>query len=209
MLRKEILAETKLVDNSLFDNALEELEQCHFIRRYYAFGKKERDSVYQLMDNFTLFHFRFLAENRRHDERFWSHTVGTPAHAAWAGLAFERVCLWHLPQIKQALGISGVITSAYTWHSDGTIDYPGAQIDLLVERNDNIINLCEMKFSDTEYAITQQEDEKLRTRKAVFQTVTRTRKAVHITMVTTYGVKHNAYWNNIQSEVTMEDLFRW
>lgn len=207
MLRKEILAETKLDDNSLFDNALEELEQCHFIRRYYAFGKKERDSVYQLMDNFTLFYFRFMSENPRHDEHYWSHTLGTPIHAVWAGLAFERVCLWHLPQIRQALGISGVITSAYTWHTDGTADFPGTQIDLLIERNDNIINLCEMKFADAEYLITQQEDEKLRNRSVVFKTITRTRKAVHVTMVTTYGVKHNTYRNNIQSEVTMKDLF--
>lgn len=159
------------------------------------------------MDNFTLFHFRFLSAVHHQDERFWSHTVGTPAHTAWAGLAFERVCLWHLPQIRHALGISGVVTSAYTWHSDATEERPGAQIDLLIERNDNIINLCEMKFSDTEYTITQQEDEKLRNRKAVFQNVTRTRKSVHITMVTTYGVKHNAYWGDVQSEVTMEDLF--
>jgi len=207
MRRMEILAETQLDDNSLFNNTLEELEQCHFIRRYYAFRKKERDSLYQLMDNFTLFHCRFIKGNDHRDEHFWSHSLGTPAHYAWVGLAFERVCLWHLPQIRIALGISGVITSACAWHSEPTADHSGAQIDLLIDRNDNIINLCEMKYADTEYAITQQEDERLRNRKAVFQAVTRTRKAVHITMVTTYGVKHNAYWGNVQSEVTMKDLF--
>ena len=86
-------------------------------------------------------------------------------------------------------------------------EHPGAQIDLLIDRNDNVINLCEMKFSDTEYSIGKEEAAKLRQRKAVFKSVTRTKKAVHLTMVTTYGVRHNAYWNDIQSEITMKDLF--
>lgn len=208
MLRKEILAATHADDNTTFSQALQELEQCNFIRRYMAFGKKERDMVYQLMDNYTLFYFRFIAENHHHDENYWSHSFDTPQHAVWAGLAFERVCLWHLPQMKRALGIDGVITSAQSWRTKATDEHPGAQIDLLIDRNDNIINLCEMKFSDAEYAITQQENSKLQSRKEIFKMETGTRKPVHLTMVTTYGVQHNAYWNNVQSEITMEDFFR-
>lgn len=207
MLRKELLDATRMTDNSVFNRTLDELEQCNFIRRYNAFGKKEKESTYQLMDNFTLFHFRFIAENRNRDEHYWSHSVETPRHAAWAGLAFERTCLWHLPQMLRALGIDGVITSTHSWRTESADDHPGAQIDLLIDRNDNIVNLCEMKFSNTEYVITKEEATKLRTRKAVFKASTKTRKTVHLTMVTTYGVLHNAYWNDIQSEITMEDLF--
>lgn len=208
MLRKELLDATHFADNTTFSQAMQELEQCNFIRRYLAFGKKERDTVYQLMDNYTLFYFRFIAENHHHDEYYWSHSIDTQQHTAWAGFAFERVCLWHLPQMKRALGIDGVITSAQSWQTKATDEHSGAQIDLLIDRNDNIINLCEMKFCNTEYAITQQEDAKLRNRKEIFKMGTGTRKSVHLTMVTTYGVRHNAYWNNIQSEITMEDLFR-
>ena len=207
MRRKELLQTTRLSDNSVFDRALEELEQCNFIRKYYAFGKKEKEALYQLMDNFTLFHFRFIAENRHRDEHYWSHTIETPRHAAWAGLAFERVCLWHLPQMLQALGIHGVVTSAHSWQTGETEAHPGVQIDLLIDRNDNIINLCEMKYENTAYCISKEESLKMRTRKEVFKSVTKTKKAVHLTMVTTYGTQHNAYWNDIQSEITMEDLF--
>lgn len=207
MLRNEILLTSRLGDNMVFSRALTELEQCNFIRRYKAFDKKDKDSLYQLMDNFTLFHFNFIASNRNNDERFWSHSVDTPGHSAWAGLAFERTCLWHLPQMLKALGISGVISSAHSWMTKGTEEHPGAQIDLIIDRNDNVVNLCEMKFCDSEYVITKNEDAKLRTRKALFKTVTKTRKSVYLTLVTTYGLLGNVYSGNIQNIITMDDLF--
>ena len=123
-------------------------------------------------------------------------------------MTFERVCLWHLPQIKEALGISGVISSVQSWHTEATDEHEGAQIDLLIDRNDGVVNLCEMKFSDDMYSIDNEEDKKLRRRKKVFKEVTKIRKAIHTTMITTYGVTHNAYWNNIQSEVNLDDLFK-
>jgi len=208
MTRKELLENTGLNDNSIFVRALEELEQCNFIRKYQIIGKKQRDALYQLMDNFTLFYFRYLVSNTKNDNHFWTNNLSTSIHTVWAGLAFERVCLWHLPQIKSALGIAGVISNAQSWHVEATKEHEGVQIDLLFDRNDGVINLCEMKFSDDVYRIDKEEDNKLRRRKSVFQEVTKTRKAIHLTMITTYGVAHNAYWNNIQSEVTMDDLFK-
>ena len=160
------------------------------------------------MDNFTLFHFGFVANNPNGDEHFWSHSVDTNRHSVWAGLAFERTCLWHLPQMLNALGISGIISSAHSWLTKSTEDHPGVQIDMLIDRNDNVINLCEMKFCDSDYTLDKDEDAKLRTRKAVFKAVTRTRKTVHQTLVTTYGLIRNAYSGNIQSVITMDDLFR-
>ena len=208
MTRIEILKETGLDDNAVFIRTLEELEQCNFIRKYQVLGKKQRDAIYQLIDNFTLFYFRYLTNNTKNDNHFWTNNLTSRLHTTWAGLAFERVCLWHLPQIKQALGITGVVSSVHAWHTEASEEHSGAQIDLLIDRNDGIINLCEMKFSEDIYLIDKEEDEKLRRRKSVFQQVAKTRKAIHTTMITTYGVAHNGYWNNIQSEVTMDDLFK-
>ena len=208
MTRKELLENTGLDDNAVFIRTLEELEQCNFIRKYQILGKKQRDAIYQLMDNFTLFYFRYLTSNIKKDNHFWSNNLSSQLHSSWAGLAFERVCLWHLPQIKEALGIGGVVSTAQSWHTETTKEHDGAQIDLLIDRNDGVINLCEMKFSNDTYQIDSEEDKNLRRRKSVFQQVTKTRKAIHTTMITTYGVAHNAYWNNIQSEVKMDDLFK-
>ena len=208
MTRKALLESTGLDDNKVFTQATEELEKCNFIRKYQVIGKIKREAIYQLMDHFTLFYFRYIENNYHHDNHFWTNNLSTPIHMTWAGLAFERVCLWHLPQSKSALGIAGVISNAQSWHVEATKEHEGVQIDLLFDRNDGVINLCEMKFSDDVYRIDKEEDDKLRRRKSVFQEVTKTRKAIHLTMITTYGVAHNAYWNNIQSEVTMDDLFK-
>jgi hypothetical protein len=128
----------------------------------------------------------------------------TGKHAAWAGYSFERVCLHHLPQIKAALGISGVLANASGWRSaDG-----GAQIDLVIDRADNVINLCEMKYAPAEFVIDKALNEALRNRRGVFSYETKTRKALHNTMVTPFGLARNMYWGDIQSEVTAEDLFK-
>ncbi len=136
----------------------------------------------------------------------------SPVHSTWAGLAFERVGLWHVPQIKQALGIAGVSSQVYSWtyrsKKQDDEDEKGAQIDLLIDRNDKVINLCEMKFSETEYTMSAKEEENLRHRRSTFAEVTKTRKAVHITLVTTYGLKRTAHAGIIQQVVTMEDLFK-
>jgi len=110
-----------------------------------------------------------------------------------------------LPQIKQKLGIAGVLTNAYSWISNDKAN--GAQIDLVIERNDKVINLCEIKYSNEEFTIDKNLDDNLRHKRGAFKYETKTRKAVHQTMITTYGIKHNMYWNNIQSEVVANDLF--
>jgi len=163
--------------------------------------------VYQLIDNFTLFYFKFMQTNKLNDEHYWSTIYNSSQRLAWTGLAFERVCFQHVPQIKQALGIGGVTTNTYAFKLRGDNDSPGIQIDMLIERADNVINLCEMKFSHDVYTITRAQDEQLRYKVARFIEATRTRSAVHVTMITTHGVTHNAYWNHIQQEVTMDDLF--
>lgn len=154
LTREEVLKATGLADNSTFIDSIKELIQCDFIRKYTCFGKSSKDALYQLIDNYTLFYFKFIKENTAEDTKFWSANYSTSVHNTWAGLSFEMVCLQHIEQIKRALGISGVVSHAYSWtHKASNPDDRGAQIDLLIDRNDDVINLCEMKYSIASYTI--------------------------------------------------------
>lgn len=209
MTREELLAATGIGEGEQFVKALKELEQCSFIRRYTYIGKRKKDAIFQLMDNYTLFYFKFIKQNSNGDRHFWTSMLQSSTHDAWAGLAFERVCLQHLEQIKAALGFSAVISTAHSWISKTEkTNARGVQIDLLIDRNDGVINLCEMKYAQEEYVIDKAEDERLRNRLSTFVRESGTKKAVFTTMITTYGLKKGAYADDIPCEVTMDDLFR-
>lgn len=170
--------------------------------------QKPLENVFQLIDNFTLFYFKFMCENRKHDNQFWSHSIGKKIYAAWSGLAFERVCFQHVAQIKKALGISGVVSSEYSWiYRPKDEQEIGVQIDMLLDRDDGVVNLCEMKFSSEKYEITKSYDAELRRKSRVFTDKSDCQKAVTTVMITTYGLVSNAYAGDIQNQVTMEDLF--
>lgn len=203
--RDEISKACKIPSSGALTLILKNLESCGFIRSYTAFGKQERDKLYQLMDFYTLFYFKYIKANKYNDEHFWTHSLDTPQHNAWAGNSFEMLCLHHVKNVKIALGVAGVQTLVSTWRSKTAAK--GAQVDLIIDRKDQTINLCEMKFSTQAYSISKKEEELLQTRKLAFMEETKTRKAVHLTMVTTFGVKPNMYSDRIQSEVTLEDLF--
>ena len=210
LTRGEIAASSGLSNSGTLTRQLRELEQCGFVRRYRMGDNRVRDSIYQLVDNFTLFHFRFMRGRGDGDHRFWSSSSDSHAVMAWQGGAFEMLCLEHVEQIKNALRIGGVHSRNYSWRCERPEDDSerGAQIDLLIDRDDGIVNLCEMKFSSKEYAISSADDASMRNKKAAFKRETRTRKAVHVTYVTTFGLKRNAYANDVQSEVTLDDLFQ-
>lgn len=201
MTRAELLVASSLTDNEQFSRALKELEQCGFIRRYTYLGRKVKGSVYQLMDNYTLFFHQFVEQNHNGDQHFWSSMYNSPLHNGWSGLAFERVCLQHLEQLKKALGIASVISTAHSWSA------PGAQIDLLIDRNDDVINVCEMKYSKGKYLLTNEEQARMQTRVDVFQRETKTDKSIHLTLVTTNGVTDSSDTSSIQNILTMDDLF--
>lgn len=209
LLREEILSITKAEDNEVFQKALKELEQCGFLRKYTMLGYKSKNALYQLIDNFTLFHFQFIATKGSHSTNLWSDSQFTPAHNAWAGLAFERVCLQHISQIKGALGIQGVSSQVYSWtYRPKEADSVGAfQIDLLLDRSDRIINICEMKFTDDEYSMSAADDKALRQRIARFTEQTGTRKAIHPVLVTTYGISNSGYRSVFQRIITLDQLF--
>lgn len=213
LTRQALLKLTGQTNNGAFGTTLEELESCGFIRRYEPFGKpaakplsRERsDTLFQLVDFYTLFYFHFVSSNYYHDEHFWTTSQNTPVHAAWSGYAFEMLCLAHVRQIKAALGISGVQTLVGSWnYSAGD---KGAQIDLIIDRKDETVNLCEMKYAATEFTIDKKYEEVLRNKIVVFREKTKTRKSLMLTFVTTYGLKNNMYSGGVQSQVVLDDLF--
>ncbi|MBR5970923.1 MAG: ATP-binding protein [Lachnospiraceae bacterium] len=209
MTREELLHATHSADSGNFSARLQDLENCGFLRKYRRYGMKERNANYQLIDNYTLFYYKFL-ENRPTDEHYWSNQINTPGRNAWCGLAFERVCLEHVSQLKQALGISGVLSEEYAWacKEDSSNGIYGSQIDLMIVRKDQVINLCEMKFSAKAYAVTEKVAEDIRRKSSDFLTATGTRYAIHEILVTPYGVTGGSYTGDIQKVITADDLFR-
>ena len=205
--REEIIKEGKLESNGKLSEILEDLENCGFIRKYNMIGMKSKGALYQLIECYTLFYFRFIQNNNSNDEHFWSKSIGTGEYNSWCGLAFERLCLLHSRQIKTKLGISGIISSEYAWWTDQKDGKRGAQIDLLIDRNDGVINLCEMKYTKVPFQIDASYEANLLNKRARFIEATQTRKAVHITMVSSQGLERNAYADEIQSEVSGGDLF--
>jgi hypothetical protein len=203
--RDDILTATHLPDGGSFTKAMDELEISGFIRKYHAFGKKSRDSLYQLTDFFAAFYLRFIENSPGGEQEYWSKFSLTGAHGAWSGYAFEQVCLMHVEQIKLKLGISGIIAQIGAWRSQLTGSK--SQVDLLIDRSDNVIDLCEIKYANSEFAIDKNVDAQLRNRASSFINETKTRKAVRTVMITTYGLKKNSYSNSYPVEVTAQDLF--
>ena len=179
-----------------------ELMECGFIRKYKPFGEGKNGALYHLADPFTAFHLTFI--RKKFSENYWSASTDSAAHRAWSGYAFEQVCLAHIKQIKEALGISGVQTDVSSWISRGA--EKGAQIDLVIDRGDRVINLCEIKFAKGPFEISRAYDRSLRDRIEVFRAATKTRKALHLTMITAYGVKPGKYAGIVQSEICMDEL---
>ncbi len=212
MTRLQIKAELGIGNGGALTTVLDNLVRCDFLRKYAAFGKSERNAIFQLTDFFSLFHLRFVADNNGQDEHFWSNMRENPSRVTWRGYAFEQVCLHHISQIKETIGIKGVLSNVCAWSCPSFTDkdgnhWQGTQIDLLIDRRDQVINLCEMKYANDKYLIDKDYEERLRQRLSTFRHLSRTRKALHLTFVTTYGLSSNAYRGIVQSEVTMDDLF--
>ncbi len=210
MTRDEISAKMFRKDNGHLSEYLDNLVACDFLRLYYvkdSKGKKLKKTggIYQITDFFTIFHDTFLSSPTT-DPNFWSRNLNSAKMNNWCGLAFERICMCHIEQIKQAIGIGSIGTEYYSWRSRQAES--GAQIDMVIERADRMINVCEMKYSEDEYSIQKDEDLKLRNRVGAFRRETGTKYPIHKTIVTTFGLKRNAYSAAIDDVVTMDDLFK-
>lgn len=207
LTRTEIVEHTKLPDNGSLSDTLEELAECGFIRKYCHITRNVKDALYQLIDNFTLFYFNFRVGEPMPNSPFWQSQIDTHVHSTWKGLAFENLCLQHIRQIKQALGISGIITNEHSWFAKKENGAKGVQIDLLIDRSDDRINICEMKCSDELYEITESDYQALINKKNRFKESSNTEKAVHIIMVTTKGIKQNKYSSIVHNSITLDHLF--
>jgi len=203
MTRETIASNIDFGNGGNLTRILLELEECGFIRRYKPFGMKKNVALYRLADPFVAFHLTFI--NNAHSENFWSSYNDNAGHRAWSGYAFEQVCFAHIAQIKNALGISGVHTDISSWISRSA--GRGAQVDLVIDRADRVINLCEIKFSKGPFEIDRAYDLALRSKIENFRSETKTKKALHFTMITTYGIKPGKYSGLVQSEVNMDELF--
>ena len=200
--RKDVLRELGRIDNSSFTRAFDALEAGNFVLRYVPFGKKKSQSYYKLIDPFCIFYLRFIENRTSLDEDFWMQNVTAPAINSWRGYAFENVCFNHIPQIKNALGITGVQTVCSQWFDTSS------QIDLLIERKDNVVNMCEIKFYGVEFSVDKEYYKTLNERQVNLSGHLNKRTAVRNTLITTFGLKYNTYSGVFSKTITMEDLFK-
>ena len=208
--RQELSAECKVSNNSKLGKMLQQLEECGFIRSYIPYGKKENSVVYQLIDSFSLFHLKFLSKFK--GEINSDMVLSSSSYNTYCGLAFEKAVMNHLNELKRAMGISGINTQAYTWRSNPKKlkeGEKGAQIDIVLDRADGIINIIEAKWTSNgePYMISSSDEEDLLNKRRVFIEQTQTRKSVFLTMVTISGIKKNSHFDSIQNFFTLDDLF--
>jgi hypothetical protein len=205
MTRQEVSVASGISDGGGLSKILTELESCGLISRSYDIRRRRNGEYFKLVDFYSLFYFKYLKNRKTTDRNFWINYLSDPAHMAWCGYAFERLCMSHIGQIKQRLGISGVITEVYAFRS--LKKKGGAQIDIVIDRRDDTINLCECKYVNKPYVLTEKDAAELERKKDIFLQETGTKKSIHTTMITANGLVHNAYRNNIQAEIILDDLF--
>ncbi|MFH1320114.1 MAG: ATP-binding protein [Bacteroidota bacterium] len=206
--RNELLKKNGFSSGGAFTKIITELEESGFISRHIPFGKKIKDSVFKLTDEFSMFYLKFMEGNRQTGDGTWLRLSGSASWKSWSGFAFEGICFKHIQQIKEALGISGVQTMESVWRHAGNKKEPGAQIDLLIDRGDYCINVCEMKFTDAKFTISKSYAENLRRKISVFTIRSKTTKTLFLTMITAFGVKQNEHSIGlVQNEILMGSLF--
>lgn len=205
LTRSEIIAATGLNSGGGLSLVLEELVQCGFVKQIFPLQKSKEDTLYRLIDEYTLCYFKFLQHKKNEDS--WLQQTQNMTYQIWLGYAFENLCLKHTAEIKKSLGIKGIITNEYSWIYRGNTTEKGAQIDLIIDRNDNCINILELKFGNSSFEITKAYASKLNEKVEIFKTQTKTKKNVFLTLITPFGAKKNSYFlENITNELVLEDL---
>lgn len=208
MNRTEIVAATQIPDGGGLTDVLAELTGSGFVSAYYPFGKKKKDMLYRLTDEYSLFYLKFIETNRTPGKSVWMSLSQTQEFKSWSGYAFESLCIKHLPQMEKALSIGGVFSEASGFTHRGTADFPGLQIDLVLDRKDHVINLFEMKFYHEPWLLSKADAAELWDRVALFKRLSKTNKQVFLTVVTPFGMRKNEHsLGVVDSEVTMDDLF--
>lgn len=205
--RKEIIEKLGIKDGGRLSSNLNALISSDFIIKYVPFGHGKREEHYKLTDPFCMFYLHFIWNRKKLSEKFWQQNVTSSFVSIWWGFAFENVCFNHIEQIKRSLGISGVITDASAW-SKKDDDADGTQIDLLISRNDNVINMCEIKYYNGEFKVNKDYYLKLLNRQAILAENVSTRIAIHSTLITTFGLTTNEYSGAFTNVIVLDDLFK-
>ena len=206
LTRNEIINGTGLSSGGTITTVLDELAESGFITTYVPLDKKSKDALYRLTDEYSLFYLKFIEGTRSTGKDSWIQKAGTASWKSWSGYAFENICLKHVKQIKRALGIQGVYSEESSWKYNDKSN--GAQIDLLIDRRDHCINICEMKFSENTFEINKSYAGELDNKVKTFRSVTATRKTLFLTLITTFGVKENMYKTSmVTNTIEMEELF--
>lgn len=206
--RTEIIQRTNLKDGGGLTTILQELEQSGFISSYIPFNKKKKDTLYRLTDYYSLFYLKFIRDNPTNVKGMWSTLSQTQTFKVWSGYAYENICLQHIDKIKGALGIPGVRTQQFSFWAKGSEEQEGVQIDLLIDRQDNCISLCEIKFYNDVMLLSKADADVLRSKRSTFQRSAGSKKHIFITLITTYGLTPNVHSVGLVDQVLdMNDLF--
>jgi AAA+ ATPase superfamily predicted ATPase len=206
--RADILVATGLANGGSLTRILNELEESGFISKYFPYGKKKKDLLFRLTDEYSLFYLKFIENKVHEEESVWQKLSQTQSYKAWSGYAFENICLKHVAQIKKALEIGGIYSQSGSFYLKGDAENAGAQIDLFIDRNDRVINLCEIKFYQEEFVISKEYAQQLRRKMSVFREVTKTKKHLNFVFITVFGIRKNAHSGGlVTGELTVDDLF--
>lgn len=209
MIRTDLVRKSGLPDGGTFNRSLIHLIDCGFVDGYKPFAKKKKDTIYKLIDQYSLFYLKYIKGNVTNRPNTWESLSSDGSFNAWSGYAYENICIQHIDSIHKSLGIQGMYTEISSWKFHGNDDLPGAQVDIVIDRKDGIVHLCEAKFSRKEFIITKDYISKLRHKRIAFEYATKTKKSVVTTLLTTYpAIKNKYYLEEIHTEICMDDLFQ-
>ncbi len=205
LTRTELLNKSKIKSGGTLTKTLLELEESGFIEKYTPY-RGAKDSIYRLTDEYSMFYIKYIENTKPSNSGVWIKMYGKQSYRIWSGFSFETICMKHVEQIKEGLKISGINAVHGSWIETNTKN--STQIDLLIDKDDNIINLCEMKFYNTEYKIDKKYSKEIAKKLNAFMASAKTKKSVFVTFITTYGLISNQYSRQyVQNEFRMDDLF--
>jgi uncharacterized protein len=204
--RGELLKKTKISNTGAASKVLDELVATGYLHYMIPFGKKHNGGKYILADFYSRFYLTFIDHQTSMN---WMSAANSPAYYTWCGLAFEWLCHYHSMAVLKALGINGIRTSTSYLSIKDESGKMTAQIDLLIDRADHTINLCEIKFANDVYVMTKSEADAMRKKVSQLGAKLKRRKSIFPVMITTFGCEKNMYYlGQIYHEVTLDDLFK-
>ncbi len=207
LTRNDLLDQIEMSSGGGFTRTLNELVESGFITNYHPYNQRSKQTLYRLTDFFTMFYMKYMYKSKSIGPGTWMKKSRGQSYQSWSGFTFETVCLEHIPQIKNGLGLQVIYTEASSWKSKGK-KTDGAQIDLLIDRDDNVINICEIKFSKSIFTIDKKYASQLRNKIEVFRSSTKTKKNLYLTIITIMGLQENEYTLElVQNELTIDALF--